>query len=277
MANDRLRVLVIGAHPDDCDITAGGVAALYAQQGHTVTFVSVTNGDAGHHEMGGGTLARRRLGEAAAAGKAIGIEYRILDNHDGQLLPTLDRRDQIIALIRELRPDLVMSPRPNDYHPDHRYTAQLIQDAAYMVTVPNVAAHSPHLPKNPVIVYVSDHFKKPYPFTPDVAVAIDSVVEKKIDMLHAHVSQFYEWLPYNGGYLESVPAGDAERRAWLRDRFQPRLGGIADRFRPLLAKFYGEERAAKIQYAEAFEGCEYGLPLTQENIPRLFPFFGSSQ
>ena len=54
MSEERLRVLVIGAHPDDADISAGGVAALYVQQGHTVTLVSVTNGDAGHHAMGGG-------------------------------------------------------------------------------------------------------------------------------------------------------------------------------------------------------------------------------
>ncbi len=273
MSEERLRVLVIGAHPDDCDITSGGVAALYVQQGHTVTFVSVTNGDAGHQAQGGGVLARRRKVEAEAAGKVIGVEYRVLDNHDGQLLPTLERRHEIIALIRELRPHLIMSPRPNDYHPDHRYTAQLIQDAAYMVTVPNVVAFSPHLSVDPVIVYVSDHFQKPYPFSPDVAVAIDSVIEQKLDMVHEHESQIYEWLPYNGRYLDRVPAGSAARRAWLAEQWAPRMRRDADRFRALLVTLYGAERAANIQYAEAFEGCEYGARLTQEQIPRLFPFF----
>ena len=148
MAKRKLRIIVIGAHPDDCDIKAGGTAALYAKQGHAVRFVSVANGDAGHHEMGGGPLAVRRKKEAAAAGRAIGIEYQVLDLHDGEIEPTLENRRTIIRLIREWRADVVMTHRPNDYHPDHRYTSILVQDAAYMVTVPNVCAHTPHLRVN---------------------------------------------------------------------------------------------------------------------------------
>jgi LmbE family N-acetylglucosaminyl deacetylase len=273
MADERLRVLVFGAHPDDCDFTAGGVAALYAQRGHEVMFVSVTNGDAGHHQMGGARLAQRRRAEAAAAGAVIGIRYEVLDNHDGELLPTLENRRQIIGLIRSFRPDLIMTPRPNDYHPDHRYTSQLIQDAAYMVTVPNICAFSEHLPANPVIVYVSDSFQKPYPFTPDVVVAIDEVVEQKVDMLHCHTSQVYEWLPYNGGYADEVPTEPEARRAWLRQRMDARLRRDADRFRDRLIALYGEAVGRRVQYAEAFEGCEYGAPLTEANRDRLFPFF----
>jgi LmbE family N-acetylglucosaminyl deacetylase len=272
MADDQLRVLVVGAHPDDCDFGAGGVAALYARQGHRVLFVSVTNGDAGHHQSGGALLAQRRRVEAAAAGAAIGIEYQLLDIHDGELLPTLENRRRIIELIRTFRPDLVMSPRPNDYHPDHRYTAQLIQDAAYMVTVPNVCAFVPHLPSNPVIVYVSDTFQKPYPFAPDVVVAIDEVVDRKVDMLDAHVSQVYEWLPYNGGYLDQVPAAPQERRAWLRQHMDERMRRDAERYRELLIARYGQQAGRAVQYAEAFESCEYGAALTEQNIKRLFPF-----
>lgn len=275
MTNGKLRVLVIGAHPDDCDITAGGVAALYARQGHTVKFVSVTNGDAGHHETGGGRLAQRRRAEAAAAGAVIGIEYHVLDNHDGQLMPTLEHRAQIIALIREFKPDLIMSPRPNDYHPDHRYTAQLIQDAAYMVTVPNVNAFNEHLAKDPVIVYVSDTFQKPNPFAPDVLVAIDDVLGLKLDMFHAHESQFYEWLPYNGGYADQVPADADARRAWLGKHYDARLRRDAERYRSKLIELYGADVGRRVQYAEAFEGCEYGARLTPDNIHRLFPFFPS--
>lgn len=272
MAEQRLRVLVFGAHPDDCDFTAGGVAALYARQGHQVLFISVTNGDAGHHEIGGARLAQRRRIEATAAGRAIGIRYELLDIHDGELLPTLENRRRIIELIRAFQPDLIMSPRPNDYHPDHRYTAQLIQDAAYMVTVPNVSAFSEHLSSNPVIVYVSDTFQKPYPFAPDVVVSIDEVVEQKVDLLNAHESQVYEWLPYNGGYLDQVPAAPGERRAWLRQHLDVRMRRDADRYRDLLIARYGEQAGRAVQYAEAFEGCEYGAPLTKENIGQLFPF-----
>ena len=269
----RLNVLVFGAHPDDCDIKAGGIAAQYVQQGHRVKFVSVTNGDAGHHEMGGAPLAQRRYAEAQAAAEVIGIEYELLDNHDGELMPTLENRYQIIRTIREFQPDLIMTHRPNDYHPDHRYTSTLVQDAAYMVTVPNICALTPHLEKNPVIVYLSDGFRKPYPFTPDVVVGIDAVIAQKIDMLHCHVSQFYEWLPYNGGTLDTVPADASERRAWLAERLLNRFRDTAEKYRDLLITLYGKKSGRKIVYAEAFEACEYGTSLTAENIPTLFPFF----
>jgi LmbE family N-acetylglucosaminyl deacetylase len=273
MNTNQIRVLVIGAHPDDCDIKAGGIAALYTQKGHVVKFVSVTNGDAGHHEMGGGPLAQRRNAEAQAAAEIIGIEYELLDIHDGELMPTLENRFQIIRTIRDFRPDLIMTHRPNDYHPDHRYTSMLVQDAAYMVTVPNICALTPHLERNPVIVYLSDGFKKPNPFEPNVAIGIDAVVEKKIDMLHCHVSQFYEWLPYNSGTLNSVPDTAEGRRNWLAERLRKRFSTIAENNRSLLTNFYGVKEGLDMQYVETFESCEYGSSLTSENLPVLFPFF----
>ena len=204
-ADAKLNIIAIGAHPDDCDIRAGGVAAKWAALGHRVKFVSVTNGDAGHQSEGGGALARRRRAEAREAGRRIGIEYETLDNHDGELVPSLDVRHQIIRKIRQWNADVVMGPRPNDYHPDHRYTGMLIQDAAYMVVVPNVCPDTPALKRNPVFLYFQDGFQKPNPFQPDIAVGVDDVIEKKVSMLDAHVSQMYEWLPWVSGNLDSVP------------------------------------------------------------------------
>lgn len=273
MNSEAIRVMVIGAHPDDCDIKAGGVAALYKQNGHHVKFVSVTNGDAGHHQMGGGALAQRRNAEAQAAAAVIGIDYELLDNHDGELVPTLENRFQIIRLIREFVPDLIMTHRPNDYHPDHRYTSILVQDAAYMVTVPNVCALTPHMQRNPVIMYLSDGFKKPNAFCPDIAINIDAVIEQKIDMLHCHTSQFYEWLPYNSGTLDSVPESDDARREWLSGRMRNRFNVIAEDHRSLLTNLYGVSVGLDTNFAEVFETSEYGSRLTAENIPILFPFF----
>lgn len=273
MSDHIFNILIFGAHPDDPDYSAGGTAALYARQGHNVKMVSLTNGDAGHHEMGGAPLAWRRRIEAANAGKALGVEYITLDIHDGALLPTLENRNLVIGIIREFQPDLIMIHRPNDYHPDHRYASQLVQDASYMVTVPNVVSHVPHLRTMPVIVHTWDHFQKPYPFQADVVVAIDDVVEAKVDALHCHTSQMYEWLPYNGRYLEQVPADEEERRTWLRQRIEPRLRRVADLYRPKLLELYGATHGQQVQYAEAFEACEYGSPLTQENLPTLFPFY----
>lgn len=272
MPANPLRVLIFGAHPDDPDFSAGGAAALYARQGHIVKMVSLTNGDAGHHTEGGAPLAWRRREEAAAAGRALGVEYITLDNHDGALLPTLENRNLVIATIRAFQPDLITVHRPNDYHPDHRYASQLVQDASYMVTVPNVVSHVPHLRTMPVIAHTWDNFQKPYPFQADVVVAIDEVVEQKVDALHCHISQVYEWLPYNGRYEAEVPGPEADRRAWLRQRLEPRLRRVADLYRDKLVATYGEERGRAIRYAEAFEACEYGTPLNSENRARLFPF-----
>jgi LmbE family N-acetylglucosaminyl deacetylase len=260
MNHEQNRLLVFGAHPDDCDIKAGGLAALYAQKGHRVKFVSVTNGDAGHHQMGGEPLAKRRNAEAQAAAKVLGIEYELLDNHDGHLEPTLENRFKVIQQIRQFRPDLVMTHRPNDYHPDHRYTSVLVQDAAYMVTVPNVCGLALALDYNPTILYLSDGFTKPYPFQADVVVGIDEVIEQKIDMLHCHQSQFYEWLPYNAGILDQVPKEDAEQRSWMAERRLQGFQKVADQYRKVLISTYGEEKGSQIHYAEAFEACEYGAP-----------------
>ena len=171
----KLRIIVFGAHPDDCEIKAGGTAALWAAQGHHVKFVSVTNGDIGHAEMAGGALAQRRTAEVKEAAKILGIESEVLDIHDGELLPTLENRKRFVKLIREWKADIVMGHRPNDYHPDHRYVGVLMQDAAFMVTVRFFCPDVPQLAKNPVFLYLSDNFRKPNPFAPDVVVATDAV------------------------------------------------------------------------------------------------------
>ncbi len=266
----KLNIIAFGAHPDDCDSRAGGVAAKWAALGHKVKFVSVTNGDAGHQSEGGGALAMRRRAEAQEAGRRIGIEYITLDNHDGELLPTLQVREQIIREMRKWQADLVLGPRPNDYHPDHRYTGVLLQDAAYMVTVPNVCPDTPSLRKNPVFMYFQDGFQKPNPFTPDVAVSIDDVIDKKISMFDAHVSQMYEWLPWHAGQLDKVPKDPKARIAWLKSQRGNEPNAAV---RKALAKWYGEEPAKQIRYAEAFEICEYGARPSQADLRRLFPFF----
>ncbi len=268
-AADRpLNIIAFGAHPDDCDLRAGGTAAKWAARGDHVRFVSVTNGDAGHQSEGGGQLAMRRRKEAQEAGRRIGIEYVVLDNHDGELLPTLPVREQIIRQIREWHADVVLAPRPNDYHPDHRYTGVLVQDAAYMVTVPNVTPDTPALRENPAFFYFEDGFQKPAPFRPDVAVSIDDVIDKKIDMLDAHVSQFYEWLAWHDGELDQVPKDAAGRKAWLKKQ---RTRTLPPAVATALAKWYGPEAARQVTHAEAFELCEYGRQPDEAAIRGLFP------
>ncbi len=266
--NGKLRLIMIGAHPDDCDMGAGGTAIIFAKMGYAVKFVSVTNGDAGHQTMKGAELATRRFAEAQEAGKRFGVVYDVLNNHDGELLPTLDVRLQVIKKIREWDADVVFAPRPNDYHPDHRYTGVLVQDAAYMVAVPNVAPETPALKKNPVFLYFQDRFQKPNPFRPDIAIDISDVFAQKIHAMDAHESQMYEWLPWIGHYLEQVPANKKDREKWLA---QKRSAEITPAVRLSLEKWYGKERAAMIKNAEAFEICEYGAQPNDEEKKRLFP------
>ncbi len=268
MAQNKINVVVVGAHPDDCDIRAGGTAILYAEAGHNVLFVSITNGDAGHHEKGGGALAKIRRAEAQEAGKRFGVEYVVLDNHDGELMPDLNIRLDLIRLIRNWNADIVIGPRPNDYHPDHRNTAILLQDAAYMVIVPNVAPDTPPLKTNPVFLYVEDRFQKPNPFQPDIAVDISTVFTQKIYAMAAHESQFFEWLPWTSGTLDKVPKSEADRLTWLAEWRNP---GVNDASRKSLAKWYGNEKAEKVNYCEAFEICEYGRKPSDEEIKKLFP------
>jgi N-acetylglucosamine malate deacetylase 1 len=265
-------LLVVGAHPDDCEITAGGIAALIAARGGRVLFVSMTNGDKGHQSLSGGALARMRRNEARAGAAACGAEAIVLDNHDGELLPTLERRYEIIRILREFKPDLALFPRPWDYHPDHRYTAQIAQDALYMVRVPSVSPYVERLEADPVAMYVSDHFQKPYPFQADVIIDIGSVLERKLEGMSSHTSQMYEWIPFVNWHMSQheVPDDPAGRRAFLRDKWEARLRRDADRFRSQLIATYGPERGAKIAYAEAFEICEFGAPLTPAARERFF-------
>lgn len=268
-----LRILMIGAHPDDCDIKAGGTAALFAQMGHEVKFLSITNGDAGHMEMGGGMLAKRRYAETQEVAKRLGIQYDVLDNHDGELLPTLEIRLDVIRKIREWGADVVISHRPNDYHPDHRYTGVLVQDAAFMVGVPNIAADTPPLRKNPVFLYYQDNFQKPNPFSPDIVIDITPVIDQKIYALDAHTSQFYEWLPWIANDPDMIPEGKEERLTWLKSK---RASGPNPAVQKALEEWYGKEKAAQVKFAEAFEICEYGSRPSREDILRLFPMIKQS-
>lgn len=267
--DQKLRIIIIGAHPDDPD-KAAGTAYKWAQMGYDVLMVSLTNGDAGHQTIKAKELAKIRREEARKAGEVIGVRYITMDNHDGQLMPTYENRLQVIKLIREQKADIVIFPRPYDYHPDHRYTGVLVLDAAYMVTVPTIVPKVPHLQKNPLFLYQSDGFIHPEPFKADVCIDIDDVIEKKMDMYHQHKSQMYEWLPFNRGGLAEVPASDTDRRAWLG---KTRKGGSnADPYREKLIELYGSDKGSQIKYCEAFQDSGYGTRLTKENIRYYFPF-----
>lgn len=270
-----LRIIAFGAHPDDAEFKVGGTAIKWAQRGHQVKLVSVTNGDIGHWQMAGGPLAQRRAKESAAAAKVFGVTSQVLDIHDGELEPTLENRKLITRIIREWQADIVIAHRPWDYHPDHRYVGVLVQDAAFMVSVPFICPDTAPLKQNPVFLYSSDRFQKPYPFEPDVAISLDDVLDRKVAGVHELESQVYEGGA--GGSEEFVrtvpPAADPNARmAWLKERWEKRQAAEANQHRPALIEWYGEERGKAIRYAETFEVCEYGRQPSKDELRKLFPF-----
>ena len=269
-----MNIVAFGAHPDDCELQMGGVGAMWAARGHSVKLVSTTNGDIGHWREAGGPLAARRKAEVEQASRILGTTAEVLDNHDGELEPTLENRRKIIRIIRQWKADLVLSPRSNDYHPDHRYTGVLVQDAAFMVAVPFICPDVAPLSQNPVFMYYTDRFQRPYPSMPDIAISIDSVIEKKLDALAVLESQFLEGGA--NGNASLLPRNAEERRrrvAEVRAAHANRNIALAQRFRALLGEFYAGKEGANARYAEAFEICEYGRRPNREELLKLFPFF----
>lgn len=264
------RILIIGAHPDDCDIKAGGSAVRWRNKGHDVWFVSVANGCLGHQNQAGPGLATRRKKEAERAGATIGVEYLVMDVPDGEVVPSVELRLEIIRLIRRVRPDIVLSHRLNDYHPDHRATAQLVLDSAYMLTVPGYAADTPFLSRAPVFGYLADAFEQPVPFRPDYVLPTDEQMPAVLKMLACHESQFFEWLPYNQEVLDQVPDDAAGRMRFLEAFFGDRFATRADRFRPQLVQLLGEEKGNQVRWADAYEISEYGSPMDEGLAQDLF-------
>lgn len=287
----KLKVLMIGAHPDDPDGCGGGTALRYVARGDEVRFLSVSDGSAGHFSMDPASLAARRRKESENVAALIGITYDVWDVPDGEVEASLENRRRMVRYIREYAPDLVITHRSNDYHADHRNVALLVQDASYLLTVPNYCADTPAMCAMPVIAFFSDRFKQPL-FRADVVVPIDDVAEKKYEALRAHESQYFEWLPFNKGTLDTVPEGDAARAEWFRSPRIPRdrvltpadleigvtpsnhseyrMARSAVLYRDVLRAQYGDA-ADKVLFAEAYEISEYGKQPKAGELAELFP------
>ncbi len=271
MPGPSLRLLVLGAHPDDAEYHAGGLISIYRQKGYTVRIVSLTNGQAGHFERPPDEMARIRREEAAAAGRVVGAEYVTWDIPDGELVADIPTRQRVIREIRTYRPDLVLTHRPCDYHPDHRAAGQLVQDATYMVTVPNLLRDVPPLSRDPVVAYMPDLFSRPYPMTADIVLDVTDHSATILAMLACHRSQVFEWLPYAEGILDQVPADEEERLRWLDPWYRDQVRHRADRFREDLIAAYGDQRGRRIELCEIFELSEYAASADLARRQELFP------
>jgi LmbE family N-acetylglucosaminyl deacetylase len=268
---DSPRLLIIGAHPDDAEYHAGGLASIYRQLGRCVKLVSVTDGGAGHFRRSADELITARREESVAAGKIIGAEYESLGFSDGQLVPSVEVRHSIIREMREFRPDLVLTHRTCDYHPDHRATGQAVQDASYLVTVPLVLPEFPPLYRAPVFAYMTDLFTRPTRLRVDVALEVESQMDKIVRMLACHHTQVFEWLPYHADTLETIPDRAEDRVKWLQDWYSDRAIQKSDHFREELQTIFGNDVGGSIRFVELFEISEYGSPANQSRLRDLFP------
>lgn len=282
----KFRIMLVGAHPDDCEGKGGGYAAKMAALGHRVAMLSITDGSLGHFELNRHKLIDIRREEAEQAASSIGAESIIMDIPDGELVSDLATRKKLTAVIRDFAPNLIITHRPNDYHTDHRNASLLVQDASYMLGVPGFVPGTPSMRFMPHVMYFHDSFKNPV-FEPDVVISIDDVIEKKFEMMACHASQYFEWLPWMDGRLEEIPESYEERLMWIRrplldepdpptftikqTRGEKALFEITKQYRGYLEERYGDS-AEEVKFVEAFECCEYGAGFTQEHLEQYFPF-----
>lgn len=264
-----IRVLVLGAHPDDAEVSAGGLIVRHCRLGSGVRIISVTDGRSGHHQIPPDELVRVRREEARQAGERVGADYEIWHFPDGQLEPTLAVRAAIIREIRQFAPDLVLTHRPNDYHPDHRAVGGAVQDASYMVTVPHICPETPALLRDPVVAYMGDLFTRPNPLRPDVLLNTSQEFDLAVQMAACHASQFFQWLPYHDGLLDQVPTETAKRHVWLAEWFRELHRRRREHFQSAIVA-----RGKKLDeqtLIEAYEVSEYASQPDDKRLAMLFP------
>ena len=185
------RVLAVGAHPDDLEILCGGTLAKFAAQGVQVEMAIATDGSAGHMVIPPGELAAIRHQEALNAAAVIGAELHWLGYIDELLFEDIPTRLRFVDLVREARPDLILTHDPDDYHPDHRVVSRLVFDASFISGLPNVKTSLPAHPGVQPLYYFD--VLTGVNFTPSEFVDITETQAIKRQMLECHESQL-RWL-----------------------------------------------------------------------------------
>ncbi len=263
------RVLVLGAHPDDAEVFAGGLIVRLCRLGTEVKIVSVTDGRSGHHEVPPEELVAIRRAEARRAGERVGAEYEVWEFPDGSLEPSLKVRAAIIREIRAFAPDLVLTHRPQDYHPDHRAVGTAVQDASYLVTVPHVCSEVPALRRDPIVAYMCDLFTRPIPMQPDVLLDVSEEFDLMVQMAACHTSQFFEWLPYHDAVLDQVPRSLADRHTWLCERFRELQAQRREHFQSAIVARH--QRLDESLALEVYEVSQYAGQADASRLAELFP------
>ena len=235
----KLRVLALGAHPDDMEWHAGGTLARYARAGHKVFICHSSNGNKGSMRYTSEELAKVRRKESIAAAKVIGATSLTCDIPDAELTVTVENQHRIVEAVRQARPDVVIATDPNDYHGDHRAVGEMAIHCTYVATCPLYKTRSPATKVVPTLYFCDT--SSGLGFEPTDWVDITDVIGLKKKMMLAHKSQF----------------------SWLADRGRENI--VLDEFFAV-ARFRGIQCRAK--YAEAFRLCPTaGRPRTYRVLP----------
>ncbi|HET8550368.1 MAG TPA: PIG-L family deacetylase [Bryobacteraceae bacterium] len=205
--SDTKCVLFVHAHPDDIETLGAGTAALLARRGHRIVLATLTPGDCGSRDYSAEELARIRKREAAAAANLIAAEYHCLEFRDLVIFVDDASRRRVTEFIRRVRPDLVITSAPADYHCDHEATSLLVRDACFAAGAPNYRTGSAepfgHIPHLYFMDPVEGVDREGNPVPPDFVVNVEKYMDVKRDMLSCHESQ-REWLRKHHGIDDFV-------------------------------------------------------------------------
>lgn len=231
-----MNILAIGAHPDDLEILCGGTLAKYAAAGSSVTMVTVANGDLGTVDLDRETISGIRKKEAEAAAAVIGARYECLGVSDVEVVPDLETRWKLTALIRRVRPDLILAHSPDDYMHDHRNASWLAVDASFDATIPNMKTDQPHIGDLLPVMFMDT--VAGIGFEPTEYVDITEQFETKRRMLACHESQ--------AAWIAAHDKADLSSVMEVHSRFRGIQAGVryAEGFRPY--QVWGRIRAKRL-------------------------------
>ncbi len=234
-----MKILAVGAHPDDLEILCGGTLARFASEGNEVVMCHASTGNRGSFVHTSEEIARIRDGEAGQAAAVAGAEHRTLGFSDGDVLASdPQQRVAVIDLVRDVRPDLIITHYPSDYMSDHNEISKMVFDASFHATLPLYQTGRGHHDLVTPIYYMDTVMG--IGFQPAEYVDVTSTMETKVRMLEAHASQV----------------------AWLRDHDNI---DIVEQMK-IVTRFRGLQ--CGVQYAEGFVACQAWL---RPRASRLLP------
>jgi len=182
-----MRVLAIGAHPDDIEMQCAGTLALCTKRGDQVFIAIVTDGGCGSPTLSRQAIAKMRFKEAKRSAKIISAKLIWMNFTDGYFFENEEHRNRFVDLIREVKPDFMIIHSPNDYHSDHIYAGKMASDVSLLVTAPSIKTNLPPTEKMPCVYYMDT--TAGIEFIPEIYVDITETVQTKKKMLLCHRSQ----------------------------------------------------------------------------------------